>query len=145
MKTERSSHVSISSQAGAMLALIFLAGCSGESTVSGKVTFDGAPLTSGIVTFHPVGSGPVGIGSIGEDGRFVVAVGTSKTLPPGEYIVTVVATEPLGKDKLDAKGAPMAPKAPKRVTPERYSNKESSDLRKTVASGANVIDLELTK
>ena len=137
--------MSICYRAGALLALIFFAGCSGESSVSGKVTFDGALLTSGIVTFHPAESGPVGVGWIGEDGRFVVAVGTSKTLPPGEYIVTVVATEPLEKDKFDAKGAPMAPKAPKRITPERYSSRETSDLRKTVASGANVIDLELTK
>ena len=137
--------MSICYRAVALAALIFFAGCSGDSSVSGKVTLDGNPLTSGTVTFHPTGSGPVGIGSIGEDGRFVVAVGTSKTLPPGEYIVTVVATEPLEKDKFDAKGAPMAPKAPKRITPDRYADKDMSDLRKTITTGSNVVDLELKK
>jgi len=137
--------VSICFRAVAMSALIFLGGCSGESSVTGKATLDGTPLTTGTVTFHPTGSGPLGIGSIGADGRFMIAVGTSKTLPPGEYIVTVVSTEIIDSEPKDAKGMPLPPKAPKRLTPDRYANKDTSDLKKTVVSGSNVIDLELKK
>ena len=34
-----------------------------------------------------------GSGSIDPNGRYEILVGTSKTLPPGEYVVTVVSTE----------------------------------------------------
>lgn len=132
-------------RAVSLAALILFAGCSEESSVSGKVTFDGTLLKTGTVMFHPTGSGPVGTGSIGDDGRYTVALGSSKTLPPGEYIVTVVSTEPTDKEAYDPKGRPLPPKAPKRITPGRYANKDSSDLRATIKSGNNVVNLELKK
>ena len=80
-------------RAAATAALILIVGCSGGGSVSGTVTLNGQPLTRGTVTFHPTGSGPAGIGTIGADGRYEVLVGKDKALPAGDYVVTVDATE----------------------------------------------------
>ena len=66
-------------------------------------------------------------------------------MPPGDYIITVEATEPIDKEPVDAKGKPTPPKAPKRITPDRYADKDKSDLKKTITTGGNVVDLELKK
>ena len=129
--------------AAAAALCLFVPGCGGGGSVTGTVTLDGVALTSGAVTFHPTGTGPAAMGSIGSDGRYELAVGTDKSLPPGEYVVTVDAAEqPPPEQKQTAKKAPPPP-PPKRLTPNKYANKATSDLKVTVKSGNNVIPLEL--
>jgi hypothetical protein len=127
--------------AAAVAAGVFLLiGCSGgEARVSGTVEFDDKPLTTGMVSFHPVGSGPVALGKIDESGRYTAVVGAGGGLPPGDYIVTVVANEPM----VPAKDPRMAPAPGKRFTPEKYEKKESSDLKYTLTSGSNTVDLKI--
>jgi hypothetical protein len=132
-------------RAAGLAALALVAGCSGSGSVSGTVTLDGAPLTSGTVTFHPTAGGPVAIGNIGPDGRYELAVGTDKTVPPGEYVVTVEATEAVTSEPTDSKGPPRPPQAPRRLTPDKYADKDKTDLRFTVKSGGNTIDIPLKK
>lgn len=130
-------------RAAFVAALSFLVGCGGGATVSGTVTLDGTALTAGTVTFHPVGDGPVGTGTIGSDGRYEITVGSGKSaLPAGEYIVTVDARE-----AIDSSAAPTkaAPKAPKRITPARYADKDNTDLKATVTNGSNTVNLELRR
>lgn len=121
-------------------ALMAAGGCSGEARVSGSVTFDNQPLNTGVVSFHPVGEGPVALGQIDDSGNYTVAVGSGAGLPPGEYVVTVVANEPL----VQPKDPRMAPSPGKRITPEKYAAKEKSDLKYTVKPGSNTIDLSIS-
>jgi hypothetical protein len=107
--------------------------------VSGSVTLDDKPLTTGVVSFHPTAGGPVALGRIDDSGRYAAAVGSGAGLPPGEYVVTVVANEPM----VPSKDPRMAPSPGRRITPERYATKEKSDLRHTVTPGSNTVHLAL--
>jgi hypothetical protein len=120
---------------------LFAAGCGGGASVSGKVTLDGAPVHGGTVTFHPVAGGPTAVGAIQADGSYELAVGNERTVQPGEYVVTVEATE---KPSSEAPADPRSPpKAPRRLTPAKYASTETSDLKVTVKPGGNKIPLEL--
>jgi hypothetical protein len=131
-------------RAAVLGAIAIVSGCSGSGSVSGRVTLNDQPLTSGTVTFHPTGTGPAGIGTIGPDGRYQVSVGKDKSLPPGDYLVTVEATEAVSSGEWPAtKGPPPPPKAPKRITPAKYADRGTTDLKFTVKSGENKIDLVL--
>jgi len=132
-------------RAAVVAAVILGAGCGGGSKVSGTVTLDGQVLKAGTVTFHPTGSGPTGIGTISPDGRYEIAVGTDKSLPPGEYVVTVEATEAAIASAEQPAGPPRPPAAPRRFTPAKYAERGTSDLKFTVKPGQNTINLELKK
>jgi hypothetical protein len=132
---------------GFVIALVFLAplaGCGSKklpSKVSGVVKLDGAPLsvdgtkiTSGAVSFHPVGEGAVATGTIDSSGRYTLDTGIKEGIKPGDYIATVVATAPPPDDKTPGQ----------RVTPDKYGSKETSDKKVTVVAGNNDIPLELT-
>jgi hypothetical protein len=122
------------------VCLLALASCAPENyaEVSGTVTVDKTPLTTGMVTFHPVAGGPVAYGNIDAAGRYSLSTGSKRGLVSGEYIVTVVATEkpPAGT----VKGPEPIGKL---LTPERYGHKDKSTLKYTVTPGSNAIDLPL--
>lgn len=128
--------------AAAAAGLLLAAGCgSSASTVTGVVTLDGQPLTTGTVTFTPLaGGGPPAYGTIGPGGRYSLSVGSEVGLPPGEYGAGVVATEEV-KNWDISKGAEPPPKL---VTPAKYRDGKTSGLTFTVQPGANSIDLRLT-
>jgi len=128
-----------------LTAAAFVAGCGGGAKVSGTVTLDGQVLKAGTVTFHPTGSGSVGTGTISLDGRYEIAAGLDKSLPPGEYVVTVEATEAAIASAEQPAGPPRPPGPAKRFTPAKYAEKATSDLKFTVKPGQNTIDLELKK
>lgn len=116
------------------LILLLLAGCNArESAVTGKVTIDGAPLTTGTVVFYPTGEGAAAYGSIQPDGTYKLDTGASGGLVAGDYVVTVVAT---------TKPQPGF-EFGKVITPVRYNKVETSDLKFTVKSGSNRIDLAM--
>jgi hypothetical protein len=115
-------------------------GCGGKpSSVTGRVTLDGAPLPRGTVTFHPTEHGGLAYGTIDPDGAYELKTGGQQGLTPGEYDVTVVATEPTPANL----PAGATPPIGKRITPERYARPETTDLRAKVEPGANEIDLPL--
>jgi hypothetical protein len=126
---------------GAVVLSLFVTGCSSGGSVSGKVTLDGAPLQSGTVTFHPVNGGPSAVGTISADGKYELAIGNDRSVPPGDYVVTVVATETLSSAQ--AADPKKAPTAPKRLTPDKYASKDSTDLKVAVKGGGNDVPLEL--
>src|SRR5262249_36491429 len=111
-------------------------------TVSGTVTLDGEPLRLGVVTFHPVASGPSAIGPVTKDGTYQLNLGNDRSIPAGECRVTVDAAE-LAAFEEGPGGAPRPPRPGKRITPDKYAKKETTDLRVTVKAGANKIPLEL--
>lgn len=111
-------------------------------TVSGTVTLDGEPLKLGVVTFHPVAGGQSALGPVANDGTYKLNIGNDVSIPAGEYLVTVDAAEPAAYEEGPG-GAPKPPRPGKRITPDKYAKKETTDLRVTVKAGANEIPLEL--
>ncbi len=126
-------------------ALAFLpciAGCGSphDATVHGVVTLDGVPLTEGEVQFHSLGSSGTAYGPLREGGAYALGTGSDSGLDPGDYKVTVVATEPMPKDLPAGTTPPIA----KLLSPERYGNLDMTPFQFTVAAGDNTIDLALT-
>lgn len=114
--------------------LLLLAGCGSSNLVSvtGEVTVDGKPLTSGVVTFHPKAAGPVGVANIQSDGSFTAKTGNATGIPPGDYVVTVVATEV-------EEPTPENPEPqPKYLAPEKYGDKSTSGLNYTIEGGEHL-------
>ena len=117
-----------------------LAGCGGphESSVSGTAYLDDIPLNTGNVTFYPSQGGAAVYSRIGADGAYELRTGDTPGLKPGEYKVTVVATE-------TPRAVPgSTPPIGKVITPPRYGQLEETDLLFTVGPGSNTIDLRLT-
>ena len=116
-------------------------GCGSDAaSVSGTVTLDDQPMTTGNVAFHPVNGGPAANGGIDSSGHYSVVVGSGERLPPGDYVAVVVATE-------SPKGPPNPAKAPapgKLLTPKKYGDLKTSDLKFAVTAGSNTIDLKLS-
>jgi hypothetical protein len=109
----------------------------------GTVTLDGRPLESGAVSFVPTISerqgGRPGLCSIEADGAYAVGkseFGRASPLPPGDYIVTVLA---MTIDRRDGKPAPRV------AVPERYTDYRTSPLRATLVAGENRIDVKLVR
>jgi len=133
------------------LALLFVCcfGCgSPTSNVHGTVTIDCELANQGTVQFHPVQSGPTAYGTIAKDGSYTLRIGQGNLndpnageVPVGEYIVTVVVNMPSSHDVLVGETGPPHPGA--RLTPAKYGDKQTSDLRCTVNAGTNVVPLEL--
>jgi hypothetical protein len=123
------------------LSLVSL-GCSGPyaASVSGTVTLDGQPLTTGNVSFYPDGgSGAPAYGQIDSSGNYSLSTGSNTGLAPGKYIAVVVATKdpPQPYDKTGAEIPPIP------ITPGKYGSTTTSDLHVEVNPGKNTIPLAL--
>ena len=131
--------------AAAMAAALclFVSGCSSGGSVSGSVKLDGNLLKTGVVTFHPVAGGAAAIGPVDSSGNYELFIGKDQAIPPGDYLVTVDAAEATSSEAPVEKGPPRPPPPPKRITPNKYANKETTDLKVTVKAGSNKIPLEL--
>jgi hypothetical protein len=119
----------------------FIAGCGGPNAakVSGQVTLDDQPLTSGTVTFHPQsGNGAVAYGQIDAQGRYELSTGSDAGLAPGPYVATVLATEEIPATRANEESTF------KPTTPARYNNIETSGLKFEVKAGRNDLPLALT-
>jgi hypothetical protein len=123
-----------------------LSGCDGTGqtggTVTGTVTLDGRPLTMGLVNFYSVAGGPSALGAVNKDGTYNVQIGNDLSIPAGEYLVTVEANE-LAPLEGGPGGSPRPPRPGKRITPDKYAKRETTDLRVTVKAGSNTIPLAL--
>jgi hypothetical protein len=119
-----------------LVGLAALAGCQSklESQVSGQVLLDSKPLERGTVTFFPMAQGTVSHGDVDANGKYTLSTGSNSGVLPGEYAVTVVATGPVPADYKPAE----------LLTPQKYSSKETTDLKAVVKPGKNDIPLVLT-
>jgi hypothetical protein len=127
-----------------LLLALGLTGCgNGLSRVSGRITLDGKPLTSGqnvvvTVLFYPEsGRGAPGAGLADSNGNYFVSTGSQKGLPPGNYVVTLSASE-----YTPPPGGGMPSR--KLLTPPRYANPKLSGLRTEVKPGSNTYDIQLS-
>ena len=121
-----------------LLGVLLLCGCGQEAKIKGHVTLDGEPLPTGTVCFVPVGEGPVGYGMLDSNGNYTIQVGSNALLPAGDYVVTIVATIVKQPTKPG-----VAPPAGDLLTPAKYGNKETTDLKCTVKAGSNTFDWAL--
>lgn len=131
------------------MALVLLAGCGGISdapdrrVVTGTVTLDGTPLEGGVIRFRPQPEGPIAAGKIRD----------------GKYEVTNKGGVPLGKQRVEIKGAPILPAntsgmslgqidaatKPAIPIPDKYH--KNSELEADIEAGSEpqVLNFELKK
>jgi hypothetical protein len=139
------------------LPAVLLGGCGGPNLarVTGKVTYNGKPVTGGKIMFYPE-SGRMALGEIGSDGTY-----TLTTFKPGDgalvgsHRIAIESTK-VGPGNMETpktfeeemKGVPPGGKIlvagkVEWLVPEKYSRVETSGLTRTVERGENKIDLDL--
>ena len=122
------------------LCFFLLTGCGGKypASVSGIVTLDGKPLSTGNVVFHPIGNGSPVVGRIDPSGEYTLKTGTSASLLSGDYEVTVQSLRGVPRDRMTEEEMNALS-----YIPRRYNNKQRSGLRFAIGSGKNQIDIVL--
>lgn len=126
-----------------LVTLAGLVGCGGKDRpetvkVFGKVTHAGQPVTSGTVTFHPVGfaSGEANrpaLGVLQPDGSYALSTyEAGDGAIPGKYEVAVVSVEKPPSVEEFAAGAKVKP-----ALPEKYATPRTSGLTATVPAEAD--------
>lgn len=105
-----------------LTAVVLLSvGCSDKSdtiTVEGKISFNGTPVTSGVINFQPVNGQPMG-GGVNSDGTY------SYEVPPGEYKVRIDSPPAVPAEWKE--GQPL-PKLDARLVPGKYASYTTSGL-----------------
>jgi len=158
-----------------LVLLVGVIGCSKRGTVYGKVTYDGKPVTHGIITFHPEKGNGIPVDIV--DGEY-----KAEKVPAGPVIVTVDTTlkrkewkklkeevdkgnsggmptvVAKGKDaKVDTSSKPGMEEMGKRSkenwekikdmidVPDKYADPKTSNKSYTITSGSQEINIELEK
>lgn len=122
--------------ASVLIAMASLAGCGGDggATIDGKVTYQGQPVTSGLINFSAPGKRPIGA-PLQPDGSYQLV------LSPGEYQVRVDSPAPLPAGWKE--GDPL-PSDKDRPVPAKYANFDSSGLTATIeANGDESVDIAI--
>jgi len=148
-------------------AVVVVLGCGGDESglgrrykVTGKVTYNGASVPHGTVTFVPTNPSPKdgGRGATGqiEDGSYSLSTtGDNDGALPGDYNVAIVAMD-IDMASAVSKGAAggkihegdaahqKAIKNAKKLVPDKYGVSETSGLKATVKAESNTFDFPLT-
>jgi hypothetical protein len=142
--SRRFSAVSAWLLAAAALGALGGIGCGGSGPalgkVSGKVSFQGKPLTEGTITFASQEKGPTITAKIGPDGAYRVKTAKGEGLPPGRYeawISPPVVELPVGM----VKEMPKPREYPE--IPAKYRQARTSGLTLTVEQGDNTLDVDM--
>lgn len=105
--------------------------------IQGRVTYEGSPVTEGVVSIY---SPDLGIGAdakIGTDGDYA----TSEPLRTGKYTVAVFPPpDPPPQDAMPVASAKTYPNIP-----QKYRDPKKSGLSVTIAEGKNQFDISMTK
>ncbi len=123
-----------------------LTGCGGPreilGKVSGKVTFQGEPVSEGLVIFSNTDKGVYMTAKLGPDGSYAVKMAEGSGLPLGTYQVSI--TPPLVEVPLGPMLTPPKPRAFPNIPP-KYRRNETSGLTLTVEQGDNTFDVDMEK
>jgi hypothetical protein len=131
---------------GACFGLTFLMGCGGgdakKATISGKVTYKGAPLAGGTLKLVPTSGGSSYPVYIKPDGAFQVTdapVGNMQVAIESTGSGTGATTDSTKMAPPAGGGRPVATPAPSNgpVIPARYNNPKTSGLTWDVKAGRN--------
>ncbi len=147
--------------AAALALLPPVAGCSGSGTVTGKVTYQGRPLTGGTILFTSTRGRGTRTAQIGEDGSYTI---TNMPTGPAKIAVETKSAQPVGRppfaeDGKHVGGPPPGAKMPEGAKtsvygdpskartaepiPEHYANPDESGLTCTVKGGRQELPIEL--
>lgn len=111
-------------------------GCNSQPSgeLSGRVTYQGEPLTSGSITFVPQAAGaPYAHAEIDSQGNYVATTEEhGKRIPLGSYRVMISAVKDMGPE------APVEP-----LLPMKYSSDAQSGLTAEVQEGTNTVNFDL--
>jgi hypothetical protein len=109
--------------------------------VTGKVTYQGRPVMKGTVTFVSISpNGRNATGLLDPNGNYKLQTETAGDgAELGDYQVTIYAHD---EEVLQYK--PKVPVKVERRVPEKYENPKTSGLNRTVKSGSNEFNIELT-
>jgi hypothetical protein len=128
----------------ALLVPLGVAGCGSTGQVTGKVTYQGQPLGSGIVAFHWADA--TRTSAIDADGHYTI-----QKAPLGPARITVETMPPPGgggkkgpqQSTVTVDGAPAPPPGTYVAIPARYKSPEESGLTYTVVRGRQTHDIPL--
>mgnify|MGYP004445927293 CR=1 FL=1 len=118
--------------------------------VTGKVTFNGAPLADATVFFIPVGEGNQSYGKTDANGvyKLQTLLGAADAgTTPGKYQVRFEAVEnvPTGKMLTDSTtGEEYERVDVQSVIPRQYTDEKTSGFEVEVVKGSNTFDFDLT-
>ena len=160
---KRSQPLAVAFFVSAMLSVL---GCGGDDSglgrrypVTGKVTYNGAPVPHGTVNFIPTKplppEGRAATGAINDGVYALSTTGNQDGALPGDYMVAIVAmdVDMASAASSKAEGGRIhegdaayqkAIKNAKKLIPVKYGAGETSGLKATVDSGTKTIDFPLT-
>jgi hypothetical protein len=153
-RIRRSSIAAISSA-----AVLIVVGC-GDNTglparypVSGTVTYKGAPVEKGSITFEPTSADARHASGAITDGSYTLTtLAENDGAMPGDYKVVIISTE-LDTSEIQARskgGAAhhdeafaKAVKTAKNLVPKKYGRSDTSGLTAKVEAKSNTLDFDL--
>ena len=112
---------------------------------TGKVTYNGQPVTNGVVQLMPEGGGNSAVGNLQPDGTFqLTTFEKNDGACPGTYKATVQAFPEEGDDSplTGLPGMELNPNE-KPPIPVKYADATTSDLVVKINKGENKLELEL--
>ena len=124
--------------------MLIALGCSrGEELgrVSGKVTFEGEPVSSGIIIFANRAKGVYMTAALSADGNYRVVMARGVGLPLGEYQVAI--GPPLPEESFGPPQRPLPKKMQFENIPVRYRKIETSPLQLEVRRGENPFNVDM--
>ncbi|MEQ8634045.1 hypothetical protein [Gimesia maris] len=121
--------------------VLLVAGCGGEpeiptGQVKGTVSYDGAPVTEGVISFY---SSELGVGAsadLTEEGLYSI----TDSLKTGTYAVTILP--PPEAPPQDA--IPVSTKKEYKNIPLKYRDPKKSELTVDISEGDNSFDVNMT-
>lgn len=119
------------------LVVLTAAGCGGgpeKCYLEGRVTFQGNAVAEDHIVFYAPATGTGASAVLDEDGAYRI----EEPVPPGDYIVTIVALAPP-----PGMGPVKTPPPKPGDVPRKYRQEKTTDLRPKVTPGKNRLDFDL--
>ena len=127
------------------LAPVVICGCGygpegPTGSVTGKVTYQGSPVSEGAVSFFCAESNTMAGGTLGPDGSYTLLFAGGPQVPVGTYKVTV---NPPARSHEPGQAPPPLKEYPN--IPAKYRDRATSDLEAQITEDTLVFNFDLTE